>query len=408
MSKTDVNKGTATSEEGAVTTPQPESKAQPFFEGAHANNIARGLTLRQEKRSALKESVSVKPEDNATSGSSQTESTENDTPAAETTADSEETVEESGESVENESVEAEVQATSEDESETAEEDDGEEVYFYVGEHTQYKTADDAKEGIERTQLYVQELKAEAESNASRLTELEAVNAFYQQVMDQDVLREKTIQQFLPEEFRGKSEDDFEDDADVRKFIRAKIQAEERFQSELQRSQDAAKDAQKEQQQLSDDARKWVAENINARFFGVTNPTQLKEANDRLKQVVTEQGDDELTARQVGQLIHEMFGPKVSEFFFRGIREDLRGEDAPAPKTSTTKSATQSKATKTTPAEKLAQQAEEKKEKKVEKVVQKVKETKVEQKPITSPAPDEQKNVKKSIRDRIASGLTGRQ
>jgi hypothetical protein len=402
MSATDVN-----NEEGVTSTPtsqETDSKAQPYIEGDTANNIARGLTIRAEQKQAAQvDASSVKPEDTATSDESSPTEVVEDTPASDDVVEnSEDTTDDASEDATPESSDDEPVATSDDASDDTEKEE-DDAWFYVGEDTQYRTATDAIEGIEATQLYVGELESKVAANDERVTELEAVNAFYQQVLDQDSMKAKAVQNYLPDEFKGKSEDDFEDDGDTRRFVRAVIQAEEQFDAALRRSQDAAKEEQKEQAKLATAARTWVNANVNARFFEAKNPAQLKEANDKLKVVLTEDGDDQLTARQVGQLIHEMFGEKASDFFFRGIREDLLGATVrEAPATTDTKPVQKdhSKETKKTPAEVIAQQAEDKKKK----VVQTVKETKVVQSPISSPTPADDTVTPKTTRERISSGL----
>jgi hypothetical protein len=382
-----------------ASTPEPKRNVEQS-----SSKISRGLSSRQETRlaaakaTAEKEPESVKPEDTATSEeSSQTVEVEDSPSTEEVTAASEETVTDEGEETEAESSDDEVVATSDESESTDTEEEKEDEWFYVGTHTQYRTAEDAVEGIEQAQLYIHELKAKEDSNATRVTELEAVNAFYQQVMDQDVMRSKAIQTYLPDEYKGKAEEDFEDDQDARKFVRAVIQAEERFKADLQNSQDAAKKAQKEQNELADAARKFVASTVNAKFFGAKNPQALKVANDKLKETVTEEGDESLDARQVGQLIHEMFGKKAANFFFRGLREDLQGAIGDVPSSSVKSKVSQ----KTTPKKKSS---ETKTQSKQEEVIKKVKETQVRQTPIASVAPVIKQPDNRSARDKISGGL----
>ena len=358
--------------------PEPAVKTNSFIDGDLQNNVSRALSNIQNDRLAQ---TSKPKDDPATSKASETESS---VPAEDVTPTEEEGV---TETVSDDSDSAVVDETTSQE-ETDNEGNEEDEWFYLGDFTQYRTKEDALEGITKTQRYLNEiLKPELDQIKTQAAEKDALLQFYSKLLPEDQVTAKVIDTYLPEEFQGKTEEDFDNDTDLRKYFKAVADAENQFQREVDAAKDAALTAKKEQDDLSKQAKEYVETKINAQFFGAKNPAEAKAVEAKLSEVVLTEGDDKVTVRDAGRLIHELLGETASNIFFRGIKDDLSG------------AIRQTSVKPGPPATTVV-----KKDQKTQTVAKKVKETKVEQKPIVSVAPAMTPQDNRTAAEKVALGL----
>lgn len=265
-------------------------------------------------------------------------------------------------------------ADDDEESESDEGDEEEQVedeepeWFMVGTHSEYRTSEDAKKGIEAKDTYILELEdlrsTLSEENASLQARLEAYSNF----VSEDRMEEMAIQHLLPEDLRGKTDEDFDDQADLKRFWRETEKARTAYQTKKETARKEKQDAASQRERVSKEAGRYVREIATPEFFGVRNPEQRRE----VVGLLTTKGEDGYTPVDRARLIAEVFGNDQALTYLEGLRlklqdPDVGEQDTP---TSTSKGRKQTRKPSTPP----------------KKVVEKVNKTKMKVKTRVTPAP----------------------
>ena len=277
--------------------------------------------------------------------------------------------------------------TNVEETEETEEEEEADAWFFTGHHSEYKTVDEAKKGIEAKDAYIIELENTVKGVQERAVAAEGKVAVYAETISEEAMRAAAVQSLLPEEYRGKTNDDFEDDADLRNFWKAELKAEADYdarQAKLMQEAQAQADAQAGK---SKEAAKFVRDVATTSFFGVVNP----EGRNELRKVLTEKDERGYTPLDRARMITEVFGEADGRKYLDGLRLQIQGEDEEVSTTSRDDKSKKVVAKKLPP----------------KKVVQRVKKTVVKKKVPTTPPPKESPRDKftgASAVDIIAAGL----
>ena len=268
-----------------------------------------------------------------------------------------------------------VEVTSEDE-EIIEDDDEEveeDTWEVLTEHSQYRDKDAVIKGIEAKDAYIIELEKANDEARGELSQLSQQLSLYTDTVSTEMLETAMIQTLLPEEYRGKTEDDFEDDVEFRKFLRAESEAKLRYERQQAEAARKAEDDERRRQEAIKDSAKFVRETATTGFFGITNP----EDRDRLKKVLTTKDENGHTPVDHARYITQVFGEEGGRRYLEGLRQEIQGrgdEHVAEPDETTTKSKVATKPSK--------------------RVVQKVKKKKVKVKTQITPPPPEKQNKDK--------------
>lgn len=205
------------------------------------------------------------------------------------------------------------------EESTANQPDNEE-WFFLSDSTRYKTPDDAKKGIRDTQAYVGELKSQLETVTKRVAELEPLAALSQHLTD-DQVKAHAVQKLIPEEYRGKTADDFVEEAELRKFMYAQAKAEAQYEAQLQTERTQKEAEQKTLQEKATKAAQWVKETATAEFFDVKTPQEYETV---FKQLATQDASG-FTALDKARMIAEAFDVEAGKLFLLGVKREIRGD-----------------------------------------------------------------------------------
>lgn len=281
-------------------------------------------------------------------------------------------------------------ATSEEDEESEEE--GEDVWFYAGHHSEYKTAELAKKGLEAKDAYIIDLEAAHDELKTSLATTRQKLTAYSSTISEEAITKAAVMALMPEKFQGKSDDDFEDDAELREFWKANVVAEEKFKAQQAKDLRAAEEAEEARTAKIKQSAKYVRDIATTEYFGVRNP----EERNTLRKVLTEKDEQGNTPLDRARMIVEVFGESEGLIYLEGLRLQIQGEDEPVSTTSNSKKKTKSKKTVVT--------------KKVppKKVVQRVQKTRVKKKariipPQKNKAKDEYAGV--DAVDMISAGLS---
>ncbi len=305
-------------------------------------------------------------------------------------------------------------ATSDDdEFETVEEDDEEEYeyedvdedepedeepgYFFVGNHSEYETAEQARKGIEVKDAYIIDLEAADEESKAEIANLKARLSTFTSAITEDALKAVAIQSLLPEEFQGKTEEDFEDAAEIRAFMTATIKAEAQFERQRDEAEREARDQADVRDKRMKSAAKFVRDTATTGFFGITKPEERGE----LRKLLTTKNDSGQTALDRARFITEAFGEEDGLRYLEGLRLQIQGEEDGNAETPP-----EAKPTKTT--------AKKRKRKRVAKaptanpkVIERIKKTRVKKRTSVTPPPQQKPRDEfkgKDAVDMIAAGL----
>lgn len=279
---------------------------------------------------------------------------------------------------------------------TIEDDDSEEEtedeWFYTGHHSEYKTPDAAKKGIEAKDAYIVDLEANNDELTKDIAALRQKVTMYTSTISEEAMEVAAVQSLLPEEYRGKSDADFEDDTELRKFWKAELEAKEAYRSKQVQAAEAARVEEERKAAASKEAAKFVRDTATTGFFGVRNPEERNE----LRKVLTEKDEMGYTPLDRARMITEVFGEVEGRRYLEGLRLEIQSEE------DNEVSTTKSKKTKSSKKKVVAKNIPPKK------VVQKVKRTKVKKKvPVTPPAKGTptDKFVDADALDIISAGLS---
>lgn len=201
-------------------------------------------------------------------------------------------------------------------------------YAYVGSDgkTAYRTWEDAARGIEHKDKVIQSARAEAEALRAEAAALGQRLALFEATTTDDEARAALVQQHLPEGFRGKTEDDIVDSAELRAYHRALDEAEaeadrvldERVNGPARRQ---AEEAQRQAERIGA-AQAYVGGLATADFFGVNSlrgddPDFADALRDLSRTVTGENGKEHVvTPIETAQAVHVMlsaeYSPEVAE------------------------------------------------------------------------------------------------
>lgn len=220
----------------------------------------------------------------------------------------------------------ELETEDDDTEEVLDEDTDEETedeWFYVGHKSEYRTAEAAIKGIEAKDSYITELETGSNELTEEVIGLKQKLSMYTQTVSEEAIQAAAIQSLLPPEYQGKTDDDFEDDVELRKFWKAELAAKETFSAKQAQAAQAAKDEETARAAKVKNAAKYIRETGTTEFFGVRNP----EERNTLKKSLTEKDDAGYTAIDKARMIVEVFGEEDGLKYLEGLRLQIQGEES---------------------------------------------------------------------------------
>lgn len=205
------------------------------------------------------------------------------------------------------------------------EDDG---VFYESEDENgsvYETADEARRGIEEKDRYIEDLESRVEDTEEQASEkvqelqskLQEANTrlerFYEQ-LPEDRLEEMAIQEYMDEDYRGKSPDDFANDQELQKFYDARAEAKAEYRQDLKSRKAELENQQQAQKEAMENAKEFVEKHATPDFFGARAPEQ--KAKLRKLEQTPEDGHSDL---QKAQYVAAAFGEEAGRIFLEGLK-----------------------------------------------------------------------------------------
>lgn len=197
--------------------------------------------------------------------------------------------------------------------------------FFEGDESVYDTPEEAKRGIEEKDRYIDDLESRVEETEEQATEqvqelsskLQEANQrlerYYEQ-LPEDRLEEMAIQEYMDEDYRGKSPDDFANDQELQEFYDARAEAKAEYRQELQRRENELEDQQRAQREAMESAKSFVEDNATPDFFGAKAPEQ--KAKLRQLEQAPEDGHSDL---QKAQYVAAAFGEEAGRIFLEGLK-----------------------------------------------------------------------------------------
>jgi len=286
--------------------------------------------------------------------------------------------------VEGDESEEIVDEIEDDDTEVVEEEVDEEPnkeFFYVGNHSVYKTEEELFKGVEAKDEYIKKMEGDIKDHKESLVSVTQKLQVYTDTIPESVMEEAAIQALLPEEFRGKTEEDFEDDEKFRSFLRARVKAETDREKAKSDAEKVALENSKKRDDLKTDADNFVKEIAVPSFFGIRNLEQ----KDMLRTVLSETNEGGYTPMDTASLITQVFGKDAGRQYLEGLRLRIQGEDS--------EGKDQTKVTHKQPAKK---------------VIERVKKVKNVKKAPVTPAPQQKPKDQlegKNPKDMIMAGLS---
>lgn len=139
----------------------------------------------------------------------------------------------------------------------------------------YKDEKEAKRGLTEKEKYIQKILAERKQIVEEKQRLqqekeELVNTLQNQNLDEDTIRVRKINEKLPEEFRDRTEEEFLDPDELRKFLTTKAKAEAAVDIELEKSKLDKENSAKEAKAKREEAVNHVSETLKKTFDNVKN------------------------------------------------------------------------------------------------------------------------------------------
>jgi hypothetical protein len=229
-------------------------------------------------------------------------------------------------------VNEEVVVESNSETESVKEDE-DEVWF-KGEHSVYRNPDDAKRGIEEKDKYIVKLRQEREQEVTEReakikdlsSELETINRkleVYSSRLPEDQFKDIMVQEFLPEEYRGKTVQDFTEDADLKAYKLARMDAELKYEREIKDAETQLAQQKAQHEQNRERANEYVKSLASNEFFDAKNFEDQHKVRTALNTPIGE-GEGSHTPMQMAVFIAEAFGDQAAKVFLQGIKADLVG------------------------------------------------------------------------------------
>lgn len=228
------------------------------------------------------------------------------------------------------------------------------TWAYIGHASEYKTVEDWKIGTERKDTYIEQLVQANDEKDEELTQLTEQLSLYTSTVTPEMLEAAMVQQLLPEEFRGKGDDDFEDDKDLRAFWKAQAEAKLRYEQQQREAKAEAEKAEKDRQASIKSATQFVRDTATTGFFDVTNPEERAELRTKL----TTKDDSGFTTIDHARYITQVFGESAGRRYLEGLRLEIHGGSESSGKSVETKSHKESVPTK--PKRKVVQKVKKKK------------------------------------------------
>lgn len=210
----------------------------------------------------------------------------------------------------------------EEEEESLEEETIEQDWTIVTEHSTYpyNSKEEVVKGIIAKDNYIVDLEKQVDENKDDLANLSAQVDFYSKVITPEMLEAAAIQSYLPDEYKGKTDDDFESDEDQKKFWTALAKAEWTYKQVEKDSVENAKKSEEEKLAMQKQAAKFVREIATNEFFDVRTPEQRNEIRKKLQS----KDDKGHTVLDHARFIYEVFGEESGKRYLDGLRLEIHG------------------------------------------------------------------------------------
>lgn len=196
----------------------------------------------------------------------------------------------------------------------AEEAEAEDSFWFEGATSKYRSAEDAKRGIEEKDKYIAKLTQELEQTKAQA----ALADRYKSLVSADQLRDQRIRERLPEQYRGLSEDDIDNEEELRKYLRARLDAELLVEKEDRENQEQAERQAKAEAAARDAAQQFMAETVTPEFFEVTNP----EDRAALAAMLDQRDEDGYSPLEKAQWIATYVSKSAARNYLVGVRSDF--------------------------------------------------------------------------------------
>lgn len=159
---------------------------------------------------------------------------------------------------------------------------------------------------------------------------------------------KFVQDQLPEEFKGRVAEDFEDVADLRKFTKVEAKAEAAWENKIAEEQRLIKEMEAAQAKLIKEAQESVSGEIGSRLNTIPNSEGKAALKDALATEVQVAEGQTVTYEDITRMMAEI-DKGVAEIFLDGVVSRLNGETSKKVGEAVKKGASNKKTTPKTPA-----------------------------------------------------------
>jgi len=203
--------------------------------------------------------------------------------------------------------------------------DEDDVFYDNGESV-YRSKEEALRGIDEKDQYIGQLEEQIEQVQEESTgqveelqgtvqQLQEKLELYQEQVPEGQVEELAIQELLPEDYRGKSANDFTDDAELQEFYNARAEAKAEYRQKQRQRQKEIEDQKDAIKAAQEQAKEFVEDNATADFFGASAPEQRA----KLKALEKPREGEEYSDLQQAQFITSALGRRAGRLFLEGLR-----------------------------------------------------------------------------------------
>lgn len=253
--------------------------------------------------------------------------TDADGSSPDSTTDEQESVEEQ---TENQVAEEDTAATDQDQDSDEDSSEGEieeDDYFFEGEYSEYKTPEEARQGIETKDDIIYETKSELEQEREKRQKVEAQLQSLRETMPEDQQKEMVVRRYMRDELGEEDQDllemsdeDIEADREKRiKIEKARAKAEARYENELEEAEQEQQQKLQQRRERLDEANNFVTDWVTEdKFDATTSEDRIK-----LREHFEKAPDDgEYNRAEKAVLLYADYGKDVAQNYLEGIRQDF--------------------------------------------------------------------------------------
>lgn len=247
-------------------------------------------------------------------------------------SDEDTTPEEKAEEQLEEEEESEDAATDQDQDseDSGEEEEEEDEFYFQGEHSDYQTEEELREGVNKKDELLNRYRSELEEARREAEQAKAQVQSLREAMPQDQQKEMVVQQYMREELDdgdedllSMSEEEIESDRDKRiKLEKARAKAEARYENELDKAKEQQKQQLQQRRERLDEADNFVTSWVTPDKFSANTSEDRIELRNYFEEVPE---GEEVNRAEKAVLLYADYGEDAAENYLEGIRSRFLGD-----------------------------------------------------------------------------------